>query len=68
MHIPFPVNSQAVGDGGSDELAGAIRAGLRAVRLRVPGEDVEAAFRPGAAEWDGPVIGSLHEVLALAVG
>ncbi|HZR91096.1 MAG TPA: HAD family hydrolase [Gaiellaceae bacterium] len=50
-----------VGDGANEELPGAVRAGMDAVQLRVPGEERAA----GAESWTGPVITSLGEVLAL---
>ena len=49
-----------VGDGGSDELAGAERAGMRAVKVAAEGH-----LGYGDVPWDGPVIASLSEVLDL---
>ena len=49
-----------VGDGGSDELAGAERAGMRAMQIHAEGH-----LGYGHVPWAGPVIGSLSEVLAL---
>jgi putative hydrolase of the HAD superfamily len=53
-----------VGDGGSGELAGARAVGMRAVHLAVP-DEVEAVVYERHAEWDGEVITSLADVLAL---
>lgn len=47
-----------VGDGGSDELAGAERAGMRAVRIAAEGH-----LSYGQVAWDGPVIGALGDLL-----
>jgi putative hydrolase of the HAD superfamily len=47
-----------VGDGNNDELRGAERAGMRAVRLRLP--------EHGPRDWDGAYVESLEEVLELA--
>jgi putative hydrolase of the HAD superfamily len=49
-----------VGDGGSDELAGAERAGMTAVRIAADGH-----FGYGHVPWDGPVVHSLSELLEL---
>jgi len=55
-----------VGDGGSDELSGAVGVGMEAVLLAVPGEEGIDPYRPGAATWKGRTIGSLREVLDIA--
>lgn len=53
-----------VGDGGSNELAGARAVGMRAVHLAVP--DEAAALVYGRhLHWDGEVVNSLAGVLAL---
>ena len=49
-----------VGDGANDELAGAVRAGLRAVLIHRPGEE---PIWPEARMWDGPRVTSIPEVL-----
>lgn len=51
-----------VGNGDGDELAGALNAGMRAVLFTAPGGS------PGreAADWRGPRISHLREVIALA--
>jgi putative hydrolase of the HAD superfamily len=51
-----------VGDGANDELPGAERAGMAAVQLRAPGEQLT----PDGAAWTGRSIAHLHDVLALA--
>lgn len=48
-----------VGDGGSDELAGAERAGMRAVQIEADGH-----LGYGHVDWRGPVISSLADLLA----
>jgi len=53
-----------VGDGGSDELAGARAVGMRAVHLAVP-DDTEAVVYGRHVRWDGEVVTSLAEVLTL---
>jgi putative hydrolase of the HAD superfamily len=53
-----------VGDGGSDELAGARAAGMRAVHLAVP-DDAESVVYGRHLRWDGEVITSLAGVLSL---
>jgi putative hydrolase of the HAD superfamily len=54
-----------VGDGGSDELAGARRAGMDAVLICVPYETSAVMSRPWARQWEGPWISSVSEVLEL---
>jgi HAD superfamily hydrolase (TIGR01509 family) len=49
-----------VGDGANDELAGAERAGMRAILIHRPGE--EPAW-PEVREWPGPWITAIPEVL-----
>jgi putative hydrolase of the HAD superfamily len=51
-----------VGDGANDELPGAERAGMAAVQLRAPGEELTDSGR----QWKGPSIETLPEVLELA--
>jgi putative hydrolase of the HAD superfamily len=53
-----------VGDGGSDELAGARRLGMRAVWLDVAAEQGGVVYGRHAA-WDGERISSLTEVASL---
>ena len=53
-----------VGDGGSRELTGARHAGMRAVRLAVPGEDWGSKLRfDPDSEWSGQDLSSLSELL-----
>jgi putative hydrolase of the HAD superfamily len=49
-----------VGDGSSQELTGATRAGMTAVQLRIDGD-----WPPGRETWTGLSIGTLTEVLEL---
>ena len=53
-----------VGDGGSDELAGATAIGMHAVHLDVPGEDHSVVYGRHAS-WDGPRIRALPQLLEL---
>jgi putative hydrolase of the HAD superfamily len=53
-----------VGDGGSDELAGATAIGMHAVHLDVPGEDHGVVYGRHAS-WDGPRITGLPQLLEL---
>lgn len=57
-----PEQAMFVGDGANDELAGAERAGLRAVLIHREGE--EAPWTE-ARDWDGPRITVLSQVLDL---
>jgi putative hydrolase of the HAD superfamily len=51
-----------VGDGANDELPGAERAGMTAVQLRPPGEQLT----PEGERWEGRCVGRLSGVLELA--
>ena len=53
-----------VGDGGSQELTGAERAGMTAVRLAAPDLATHMVFNADR-DWRGPTLGTLAEVLAL---
>ncbi|MEV1329158.1 HAD family hydrolase [Micromonospora costi] len=53
-----------VGDGGSQELTGAERAGMAAARLAAPDLAEHMVFNADLG-WSGPVLGSLREVLDL---
>jgi putative hydrolase of the HAD superfamily len=57
-----PGEALFVGDGANDELAGAERAGLRAVLIHRPGE---APIWPGLEDWRGLRVTSVPEVLEL---
>lgn len=57
-----PADALFVGDGANDELAGAERAGLRAVLIHRPGEDPPW---PEVAEWEGPRITAVPQILEL---
>ncbi|QLQ39129.1 HAD family hydrolase [Micromonospora robiginosa] len=59
-----PADCLYVGDGGSQELTGAERVGLRAVRLAAPDLAGHMVFNADR-EWDGPVLTSLTGVLDL---
>jgi putative hydrolase of the HAD superfamily len=53
-----------VGDGGSDELAGATAVGMHAVHLEVPGEEHGVVYGRHAG-WDGARISALPQLLDL---
>ena len=55
-----PAEAVFVGDGANDELAGARRVGMDAILIHRPGED---PLWPELAEWDGPRVTSIPEVL-----
>jgi putative hydrolase of the HAD superfamily len=57
-----PEEAVFVGDGANDELAGAQRAGLRAVLIHRAGR---APIWPGLEGWDGPRITSVPDLLDL---
>jgi len=57
-----------VGDGSSDELAGAARVGMHPVLIRTPYEEDSGKYRIRAADWDGTRISKLSEVLDLTDG
>lgn len=64
-----PEDCLYVGDGASQELAGAARVGMNPVLIKVFDEDFDGSLRNDAREeWDGPVISSLSEVLTLVSG
>jgi len=60
-----PQDCLYIGDGGSHELTGASRVGMKPVLLRIPNEEITDAYTDGseANDWDGQVISSLTEVL-----
>jgi putative hydrolase of the HAD superfamily len=60
-----PAQCLYVGDGSSQELTGAARAGLCPLWLAVPAEDDPDVHRVDAEEWTGPKVTALAEVLAL---
>ena len=62
-----PENCLYIGDGSSQELTGAAAVGMHPVLIRDPGEDSSKIHRVDAEaeRWDGSVISSLKEVLAL---
>ncbi|ROT32546.1 HAD family hydrolase [Micromonospora sp. HM5-17] len=62
-----PADCLYVGDGGSQELTGATRAGMTAVRLAAADLDRHLVFN-GDRGWRGPVLGSLAELPDLLDG
>ena len=57
-----PADCLFVGDGANDELPGAERAGMTAVQLRAPGEQLT----PEGERWSGRYVALLSDVLELA--
>ncbi|MGN9807805.1 HAD family hydrolase [Micromonospora sp. BQ11] len=62
-----PVDCLFVGDGGSQELSGAQRTGMTAVRLAAPDLAGHMVFNADDS-WRGPVLHSLAEVVGLVDG
>ena len=60
-----PEHCLYVGDGGSNELAGAEAVGMDAVLIKVPEDPYPYTSRQEALEWQGPTITSLPELLDL---
>ena len=58
-----PEETMFVGDGRSNELCGALQAGLIPVLYRPP--EMEEAYRPEAQEWNGRRVESLLSLLTL---
>lgn len=56
-----PADCLYVGDGGSQELTGALRAGMTAVRLAAADLDGHLVFN-GERDWTGPAVSSLAQV------
>lgn len=60
-----PQDCLYVGDGSNFELTGAAGVGMSPILIRVPGDAAGwESYRRDAAEWRGPVVGSLPEILA----
>jgi putative hydrolase of the HAD superfamily len=57
-----PAECVYVGDGGDDELQGALEVGMTPVLLRVESEIAEDGLPSGAASWEGPVIESFDQL------
>lgn len=60
-----PAECLYVGDGGSDELNGALRVGMRPVLLAAAGEEAGVVYGRHAAAWAGERVASLTDVPAL---
>jgi len=61
-----PTQCLYVGDGGSQELSGAERSGMRAVRLQVPRRDGDRLLQYDPdASWSGPAVSNLFGILPL---
>ena len=54
-----------VGDGGSNELTGALQVGMHPVRIRVPYEDASADADANREEWRGLTVSALKDILTL---
>ena len=57
-----------VGDGFSQELAGASRVGMRAVLIAPAGEETADTSEKEGATWSGPVVETLGEVASMVTG
>lgn len=62
-----PADCLYVGDGGSEELSGAVAVGMRAIRLAAPDLAGHLTFRPDVA-FQGPSVDSLSDLLPLIDG
>ena len=62
-----PADCLYIGDGDSNELTGALQAGMHPILIRDPEEDRNNVYRTNfeGDNWPGPVISSLIEVLNL---
>jgi putative hydrolase of the HAD superfamily len=58
-----PTRCLYVGDGGSQELSGARKAGMHPIMIRAPHEIDADVYRAGAEEWDGETISTLSQVI-----
>jgi putative hydrolase of the HAD superfamily len=63
-----PSDCLFIGDGSSDELAGAQACGIDAILLRSSDDDDSYPGRIVRATWDGPIISSIGEVAAFLWG
>jgi putative hydrolase of the HAD superfamily len=61
-----PARRLYVGDGSSQELTGAARAGLHPLWLAIPAEAGSDVHRVDAERWSGPAVAALAEVLPTA--
>ena len=64
-----PEQCMFVGDGGARELTGANAIGMKAVLLRVPGEEhtwFDNFYRKDALEWPGAVVANLSDLPSMA--
>ena len=56
-----------VGDGGSNELTGAVNVGIPAILLDDQPPGGQEVLRVGLQDWDGPRVTDISEVVALAI-
>ena len=63
LHVPSE-QCLYVGDGGSQELSGALRVGMHPVLIRLDADSTETHLID-REQWDGPTIHSLREVLTM---
>lgn len=63
-----PSSCLYLGDGGSQELSGAMKVGMHPVLIRVPYEDTYDVGRHEAEVWSGPRISTVKDVLMLVDG
>lgn len=60
-----PQSCLYVGDGGSQELTGALEVGMHPVLIRGSLEDTYDAYRPDVEEWQGDKVSTLSDILTL---
>ncbi len=60
----LPEKCLYVGDGGSQELTGALKAGMHPVMIRLDAGSTEKHLA-SREEWNGPAVGSLREILTI---
>jgi putative hydrolase of the HAD superfamily len=59
-----PAECLYIGDGGSRELTGASKAGMKAIQIRIEEPDPDA-YAIDCEDWAGPVVASLTDVLLM---
>lgn len=60
----LPSNCLYLGDGGSQELSGAMKVGMHPILIQVPYENTYDASRHEAKMWSGPRVSTVKDVLA----
>lgn len=57
-----PQDALFVGDGGSDELRGAVRVGMDALHINDLDPANGEVLRVGVVDWDGPMVTNMSDV------